>query len=90
MPWGFVKNPELTSSYSRPLLLNIVLVATEYPKATEKRSGIQGHANPPNLCFERLTGGFISHDNAWYPNSYYLSGSKKTNVVLRTLLVPEL
>lgn len=80
----------LTSSYSRPLLLNMVLVATKYPN--QKRNDL-AHKVMPTLPTSVLNNCRAVSSRTMIPGNpsiSYSSTSQQAKIVLNTLIGPQL
>jgi hypothetical protein len=88
--WEFVRKLGLTSSYSRPLLLNIVLVATKYP--SQQRNDLT-HKVTPTRPISVLNDSRAVSSRTMMPGNpsiSYSSMSQQAKLVLNTLIGPQL
>jgi hypothetical protein len=88
--WEFVRKFRLTSSYSRPLLLNMVLMTTKYPN--QPRNYLT-HKVMPTRPISVLNDSRAVSSRTMMPGNpsiSYSSMSQQAKLVLNTLIGPQL
>jgi hypothetical protein len=88
--WEFVRKLGLTSSYSRPLLLNMVLVATKYPN---QQRDYRTHKVMPTRPISVLNDSRAVSSRTMMPGNLsvsYSPMSQQAKLVLNTLIGPQL